>query len=328
MAVLQRDLEAEEQRIKMAQAAVSSRIHSKTPTSSPTLTRAQLPAASSTQPSPVGGASLTLSPAPMEPSEISPPAPPESPSVSIRRPSVISLSSLHRPFPHKLDLSAPTLRIGADEFPQDLPSPVTLAPRSARPTAGVDLPPELLAIVTDSAPPADPHSIIDLTLGDDPVVSVDHGALGTSADKPIELDLDMEMDLFGDAQPIGESGAGDAHDDIFATLGASGALDVAPVQIKTEPDTESHVVESPGSLLAQIATVPVAPDLTSEPSASFDLDNLGHLPGMQNFNSDIFNGHPETFNLESGDGDISMEAMNDLLKMDEGSGSVDAPTSQ
>lgn len=113
---------------------------------------------------------------------------------SVRRQSTISLSSLHRPpFPHKLDLSSTALRINPDDplsLQSGLASPVTLAPKSSISRH----PPDLLG---------GQHVDIDLTLEDDDMgMSTNQlgggAALGSSADQPIELDLDLEMDLFGD----------------------------------------------------------------------------------------------------------------------------------
>ncbi|TCD66779.1 hypothetical protein EIP91_000970 [Steccherinum ochraceum] len=112
---------------------------------------------------------------------------------SLRRASTISLSSLQRPpFPHKLDLSAAALRINPEDLQSGLTSPVALAPKSSISRH----PPDLLG---------GQHVDIDLTLDDEDIImgtsqmgadAVPHG-LGNSADKPIELDLDLEMDLFG-----------------------------------------------------------------------------------------------------------------------------------
>lgn len=119
----------------------------------------------------------------------------------MRRQSTISLSSLHRPpFPHKLDLPSAIMRLNPDELPlQDgLASPVTLAPKSSI----SHIPPEFT--IPDSSQQVD----IDLTVtdegsvGDVTGVSIDP-SLGSSAEKPIELDLDMEMgmDLFNPSHP-------------------------------------------------------------------------------------------------------------------------------
>lgn len=116
----------------------------------------------------------------------------------MRRQSTISLSSLHRPpFPHKLDLSTASLRLNPDDpmLQSGLASPVALAPKSSIPKAAPDFP---FGSVTDVD--------IDLTVGEDPAGVGMHGphngdpSIGSSADKPIELDLDLDMNIF-DAHP-------------------------------------------------------------------------------------------------------------------------------
>ena len=81
-------------------------------------------------------------------------------------------------------------------------SPVTLAPRTARPsTATGEIPPDLMAAIASSEAAAASHSVdIDLTMDSDPTneqrsmdLDIDP-TLGGSADKPIELDLDMDME--------------------------------------------------------------------------------------------------------------------------------------
>lgn len=108
----------------------------------------------------------------------------------------------------KLDLSSASLRIAEDpaRFSDGLASPVTLAPKSARPLAPNEFPPELMAAFASSTGGVD----IDLTEDDKThlPMSIDP-AVGRSADKPIELDLDaMEIDmsdLFGDTTGHDES---------------------------------------------------------------------------------------------------------------------------
>ncbi|KAF9535776.1 hypothetical protein CPB83DRAFT_901456 [Crepidotus variabilis] len=131
-------------------------------------------------------------------------------SVLGRRPSAISISSLHRPqFPLKLDLSSTSLKFTEEEamkYQKGLASPVTLAPKSARPT---EFPPDFIAAFSGSLPPdmGSGTSNIDLTLSDDPHLPQSHGQmnvnLGDSSDKPIELDMDVDM-LFGDPAEASE----------------------------------------------------------------------------------------------------------------------------
>ncbi len=149
-----------------------------------------------------------------------------------RRQSKISLSTLHRSqFPLKLDLSSAALRLSVDEAAgmglTGLASPISLAPKSARPMAGNELPPDLLAALAASA--AQSQGVdIDLTLPDSSH-SIDmpgmepHGSrrvsgdVGNSADKPIELDLDLDTmtDLFGDVP------GGDQHTDVEGLFNAA-----------------------------------------------------------------------------------------------------------
>lgn len=237
--VLQRDLSRERQRIQDAEkekekAAVASRTRSKSLSLSPTSTRAPLP----------GSATDAIMDEPPSHTQMSPPpssggsgsGPPG------RRGSAISLSSLSRPaFPHKLDLSSTTLRMTAEEASLfssgPLASPVTLAPKSARP-GNADIPPDLMAAFEAAADANSRPVDIDLTVPDtepsdnngNPAPSHDvnmnmGSSLGNSADKPIELDLDsMDIDisnmsdLFGDAT---DSNSADANAGLFSPPSAS-----------------------------------------------------------------------------------------------------------
>ena len=132
----------------------------------------------------------------------------------MRRQSAISLSSLNRSaLPPKLDLSSSSMRISAEEaalFPKGLvPSPVSLAPKSARPSATADI--DLMAAFASAAAANSSSQRVDIDLTDSPpaMMTVDP-SLGSSADKPIELDLDnIDMEnLFRDAP---ESTPGDGQ---------------------------------------------------------------------------------------------------------------------
>lgn len=132
----------------------------------------------------------------------------------LRRQSTISLSSLHRPqFPHKLDLSAAGLRMTAEDISlfsavsAGRASPVTLAPRSARMMPDGSFP-DLMASLASTG---GSHAVdIDLTVPDNGAQSALMVDIGSSADKPIELDLDaMDLDmteLFGDPGVTSSSG--------------------------------------------------------------------------------------------------------------------------
>ncbi|KAJ7171869.1 hypothetical protein C8R43DRAFT_27714 [Mycena crocata] len=226
ISVLQRDLAREERRIKDAEAeaeAKASTIAGRTRSASrsPTSTRIPLPAIDLTAANGEGSRPSTADPTQ------SPPL--SSASIMGRRPSAISISSLQRPvFPLKLDLSSNSLRISAEEaslFSQGLSSPVTLAPRSARPYGPNELPPDLMAALASASSSSDPSRPvdIDLTGPDHPNPDVEMTSVGNSVDKPIELDLDaMEIDmamsdLFGDADS-GSNNGGSAVEGLFTPV--------------------------------------------------------------------------------------------------------------
>ncbi|KAJ7037534.1 hypothetical protein C8F04DRAFT_1393724 [Mycena alexandri] len=219
ISVLQRDLAREERRIKEAEAEAEAKAKSiagrtRSASRSPTSTRIPLPAIDLSTAAGDGSRPSTAD------ANMSPSLP--NSSIAGRRPSAISISSLHRPNFLKLDLS--TIQITPEEaslFSQGLASPVTLAPRSARPYGPNELPPEIMAALASAS--SDPQSQsqtqpgrpvdIDLTSPDHaPPPDVEMTALGNTADKPIELDLDaMEIDmamsgLFGDGD--GDGGGG------------------------------------------------------------------------------------------------------------------------
>lgn len=213
---------------------MASRTRSKSMSRSPTSMRAPLPGPSSdvasTEPLASEQHSTQMSPPPTSAGSSG------SSGVPGRRGSTISLSSLHRPaFPHKLDLSSTTLRLTAEEASMfssgPLASPVTLAPKSARPSTDTDIPPDFMAAFEAARDPNTRPVDIDLTLPDteppaggtrsDANMNIDT-ALGSSADKPIELDLDgMDIDitnmsdLFGDPA---DDGSTDANAGLFSPV--------------------------------------------------------------------------------------------------------------
>lgn len=207
-----------------------------------------------------------------------------------RRAATISLSSLHRPaFPHKLDLSATTLRITAEEASLfssgPMASPVTLAPRSARPSASNEIPPDFMAAfdVADDGigRPVD----IDLTVPDTGPSDVSMGnhdmdieittTLGSSADKPIELDDDIELDmsdLFGDTGDTSSNATDlpkdikqdDMELDLLGALSTSGDADSTNNDIfasfaQSEDSSSSQLQPQGSSLLSVLPLTPGAP---------------------------------------------------------------------
>lgn len=209
--MLQRDLAREQRRAREAEnAAIASRTRSKSTSESPMSRKVPLPALDT---------DVIMGPPPL-PVHASPPPGPLNPT---RRGSAISLSSLHRPpFPHKLDLSSSSLRLSAEEaalFSQSLPSPVSLAPKSARPSAQTEM--DLMAAFASSSH----HVDIDLTVDDDSPMAPIDASLGNSVDKPIEVDfdsIDIEMsnmtDLFGDATETSSVQDGGGVEGIFSPI--------------------------------------------------------------------------------------------------------------
>ncbi|KAI0078490.1 hypothetical protein K474DRAFT_1770962 [Panus rudis PR-1116 ss-1] len=184
IAVLQRDLEREQERIREeerlkaeAEAAAAA---------AEALKKAAESAKSADQVSTSPSRPLLASPASSTADiHMSPPNSERKPTP--RRQSTINISSLHRPtLPGKLDLSSTALAFNPDDpLHSALASPVTLAPKTSVPRS--------------SMPPPDFSSqTIDLTVPDDSDMATipSDNALGSSADKPIELDLD---DLFSGA---------------------------------------------------------------------------------------------------------------------------------
>ncbi|KZT06208.1 uncharacterized protein LAESUDRAFT_184145 [Laetiporus sulphureus 93-53] len=236
IAVLQRDIKREEQRLKADAEAAAKAAAPVLPEASFTTT----PPASPTLSTLYTGASAEAS--------TSKPALP----LPARRQSTVSLSSLQRPpFPHKLDLSSAALRMNPEEgLMSGLSSPVTLAPKSSHKSMSQDM---LLGLDDGTDGPI--H--IDLTQVGDLEMNLQRAAassvagmdssLGNSADKPIELDLDMDVDLFHEgannsANTQGEhlfhEASAPAMDDIH---GQSLSLDVKP---KIEDDIFMNALQA------------------------------------------------------------------------------------
>ncbi|THH20988.1 hypothetical protein EW146_g474 [Bondarzewia mesenterica] len=166
-----------------------------------------------------------------------------------RRPSTVSLSSLNRPqFPHKLDLSAAALRINPEEITQGLASPVTLAP---------------LLASTEAANAANRTIDIDLTtLPDEPARSMNMDvdpSLGSSAERPIELDLDgMEIDMSTMEGLFGESNPNNSTDAATVDLFQRPAQSAAASENKKAGETlDVHIMDA----LSGSNTVPNGEDI-------------------------------------------------------------------
>ncbi|KAF8238410.1 hypothetical protein L208DRAFT_1456920 [Tricholoma matsutake] len=230
IAVLQRDLHREERHVleaEKAAAAVASRTRSKSTSLSPTSIRIPLPAA------PDSGIAASISANAPVPTPTNSPTPSSTVGPG-RRPSAISISSLQRPtLPLKLDLSSTSLRISTDDaslFTSGLASPVTLAPRSARAVGPNEFPPGFMEAFASSASPLERPVDIDLTVSEtsrpnsNDMKRSSNANVGSSADKPIELDLDsmdidMAMtDLFGDSVDNPSLEATDAVDGLFSPV--------------------------------------------------------------------------------------------------------------
>lgn len=229
----------------------------------------------------------------------SPTGPGVVPLTQTRRQSKMSFSTLQRnPFPLKLDLSGTGLRmdeaalssigglsgLGAmssisgmtNMNSMGLASPISLAPKSARPMEHGELPPEIIAALAAADRSTGVSGHIDLTL-DDAVpgvmnVDVDKGA-GSSADKPIELDLDYDAhmsEIFGESQASGSDltidpsssmeilnalSSGDQNqsaDDLFAQFNSGSGAGSSSLSV---PETGSIApAPSPSTFLADLAS--------------------------------------------------------------------------
>ena len=169
-----------------------------------------------------------------------------------RQSKILSLSTLHRPaFPLKLDLSSAALRFVPDDIARSaLASPVTLAPKSARPMATNELPPDLLAAFTaGSSEPlnlstgiGDSAQTSSLASGHDVMSS----ELGT-AEKPIDLDLDMDvgmgdLDLFGDSVAVQSNITSDGV--LFGSNDDAAEVSTSMMNPGDNPDSEMGLLEA------------------------------------------------------------------------------------
>jgi hypothetical protein len=220
------------------------------------------------------------------------------------------LSSLSRPqIPHKLDLSSEALRINPGELAQGLggglPSPVTLAPKSGRITATSEFPPDFMAALAASeiARPVD----IDLTMLPEERPTTAHVGLdpplGSSADRPIELDLELEgmdidmadvdVSLFGDESTTNDIPTANP----FGSTTTAGGDNPSP----------------PASLLEAFHRATDGNSQASVTALPFDMamDEMGNVD-FSRFQLDSM--------MMSSDTDMGMIDMNALLNMDPGTG--------
>ncbi|TFY80145.1 hypothetical protein EWM64_g3870 [Hericium alpestre] len=292
ISVLQRDLELEKARIQAEAEAAALKESTEMRPSTP-----EAPATSAAT------SDLTAQPTLLTSSPMGPPAIPHpqtplasppvaTPVTSARRPSTISLSTLNRPqFPHKLDLSAAALRINPEEISQGLASPVTLAPKSGRNTAASEFPPhDFMAALASSDVPANRPVDIDLTSLPDsesgaPQSSNDP-ALGSSADKPIELDLDsMDIDMSNVQDLFSDAGTGNMN--IFdqglsaETKGAKKEddenLHAEILSALSKPDAVGHT-DAGADIFASLGTNSLQAGTSNSQFPSSDIANSNNQP--------------------------------------------------
>ena len=228
--------------------------------------------------------------------------------LAARRQSTISLSSLSRPqVPHKLDLSSDALRIKPAELAQGLGgglhSPVTLAPKSGRPTATSEFSPDFMAALA-ATEMATQSVDIDLTMlpedGRTTARVCLEPALGSSADRPIELDLEgMDIDMT------------DVHASLF---GEESTNDVPATNTFANATTTVTVGDNPSQPAALLGVFNQATE--SDPQA--DVTALPFDMNMDEMVNIDFSG----FQLDSmmNTSDMGMLDMHTLLNMDSETG--------
>lgn len=224
--------------------------------------------------------------------------------LAARRQSTISLSSLSRPqVPHKLDLSSDALRINPAELAQGLggglPSPVTLAPKSGRTTATSEFSPDFMAALA-ATQPVD----IDLTMMREEGPTTAHvghdPALGSSADRPIELDLEgMDIDMT------------DVHASLFGEEPTNDVPTTNPFVNTTTTVTVGDNPSQPAALLGAFNQATGGDSQAGVTALPFDMN-------MDEINNIDFSG----FQLDSmmNTSDMGMLEMHALLNMDSETG--------
>lgn len=210
-------------------------------------------------------------------------------------------------------------------FKKGLASPVTLAPKSAR-LGPNEFPPEFMAAFANSSVPPDVTSeppTIDLTLPnslhapqEDNDSTMNNG-VGDSSDKPIELDLDIEManmtDIFGDPD-ADDSEDSNIRDGLFSPVldeerpqaenfeNFVANPDLVSQLAAAEPSIlQSHPASapSPGSLLAQFSSSRM---MDHKPSLS---DNVPIMPENFDINTIDLHNLPTGFFSNAQDSGVS-----------------------
>lgn len=284
-----------------------------------------------------------------------------------RRSSTI-LSSLHRPnFPLKLDLSAVALAGGGHADPNaspidvnldlglttGLPSPVTLAPKTARALPNDPSMPDIFGVGASSSLASDDmagtRSVgddVDLTAGESSH-SGDVSQLGNSADKPIELDLEASynsINLFGGVQENAPPIAGDGAQN-NSTPAPGAQLDMeslfSPEDDQSFPLPDSATQENVGgdaqTLLANLTShpensgtanelssliptenAPAVSDTAAHDQASGDaFSGLGDLSHLDLSSFGLFDQHVDSGEMpQHEDGQEDMDLMSQLLSLD------------
>jgi hypothetical protein len=212
-------------------------------------------------------------------------------------------------------------------FKKGLASPVTLAPKSAR-LGPNEFPPEFMAAFANSSVPPDVTSeppTIDLALAnslhapqEENDLTMNNG-VGDSSDKPIELDLDIDManmtDIFGDPD-ADDSEDSNIRDGLFSPVlneeqpqaenfeNFVANPDLVSQLAATEPSilqSHSTSVPSPGSLLAQFSSSRMM-DHKSSPGPS---DNVPIMPENFDINAIDLNNLPTGFFSNAQDSGVS-----------------------
>jgi len=160
-------------------------------------------------------------------------------------------------------------------------SPVTLAPRTARPgTATGEIPPDLMAAIASSEAAAASRPVdIDLTLDSDSVVEPQsmnlnmEPSLGGSVDKPIELDLDIDMEDMEDMTGIfgPEPSSGGVENLFSPTEGRVKVEEIFP-DFSAVENTGRDLFQSIGAATSQNSGHPHASGAGESP---FDLTSIG-----------------------------------------------------